>query len=160
MWLRAGSAGPLWWLTRRLCIELIARWADLLERTVALEAQPTDADSASLDAERRRAGALREHRAALESPAGARGQEEDEAPSARATGTLVYSLELSANGRSLRLSLLSGAQKQVIEMARTDAHRLLAALVARCRSNAWLEASLPRWFRDEGALPSGGSVVS
>lgn len=156
MWLRAGSEGPLWWLTRRLCIRLIAQWAELLERTVPLAADPGDAASPGGDAEHRRRGALREHRGALDTPAGAPGQREDEveakgeAASAPAPGFLVYSVELTANSRILRLSLLSGAEKQAIEMPRADAHRLLAALVGRCKSNGWAEASMPPWFREEG----------
>lgn len=160
MWLRAGSEGPLWWLTRRLCIRLIAQWAELLERTIPLEAGVGGAASTSAESDERRAGALREHRAALEAPAGARGKEKDEAEakgeaaSAPAPGFLVYSVELTANSRVLRLSLLSGAEKQAIEMPRADAHRLLAALVGRCQSNGWVQATLPPWFREEGRPPS------
>lgn len=164
MWIRAGSEGPLWWLTRRLCLRLVGQWAELLERTVPLDAGA--AAAATTDADGRRAGAWREHRTALEPSADARTDDEGgadgkgEVGSAPAQGFLVYSAELTANSRVLRIILRSGGEKQAIEMPRTDAHRVLAALVARCRSNAWIDAFLPPWFREEGDPPSTPAVVS
>lgn len=174
MWIRAGGAGPLWWVTRRLALRLVLQWATLMERTLPPvhghvpdlgggedditgaaagrdAAGENDAGAESLDAAER---LLHEHLAALASPRkapsaaepdGAR-QGEDEPPPASGVSALLYSVDLSARGGRIRLVLRSAGHHQVIAVPRDDGHRLLAAFVSRCRRNGWLEARLPAWL--------------
>ncbi len=158
MWLRAGSEGSLWWITRRMCLRLIGRWAELLERTAPVNAEgKPDADAAAVERQRR---ARHEHQVALASPSQGPQADEDNAAAPPDPGTLVYSVELSANDSRLRLTLLSSGNRQAIAMPRADAHRMLAALVARCRHNGWVDTPLPAWFREDGDASSKHTVVS
>lgn len=189
MWIRAGGSGPLWWVTRRFALNLVAQWAALLERTAPAGAQqdagaagdtdgggPVDADAgaaAVADAAAAgggRAAALRgdrmaaEHRAALARPRSAKGEGDgaggrDEAPAPPGAGVLVYSVDLGSKDGRIRLVLHSAGQRQAIVTAREDSHRLLAAFVSRCRRNGWLDARLPAWLDRADDSQAGASVV-
>lgn len=181
MWLRAGSEGPLWWLTRRLALRLVSEWAGLMERTLPEgEGQPmaTEAgdgagpvparvgpglESADAAPEDSYARVLAEHRAAMERPRAAPAAEQGvgaaagaaEAPVPAGVSALVYSVDLGSAGGRIRLVLRSAGEQQAIVVPRDDSHRLLAGFVSRCRRNGWLDVQLPAWLAER---PASGRV--
>lgn len=151
MWLRAGETGPLWWITRRLALKLVTRWAEILERSFAESATGED-DGDALESHSAAASAslLAEHRSALDAPPPDAPEASDAtSPAPPGAGMLVYSVTLGTRGDRIRLMLHSSGQRQALESGREDSHRLLAAFVSRCRRNGWLETHLPAWLDSE-----------
>lgn len=174
MWIRAGGDGPLWWVTRRLALRLVREWAGLMERSLppvhessaagagddgageggasGLGRGGASAVASGTQAESLAERVLREHRAALTAPrpsppdGDAAGQGGHEPPPPPGASALLFAVDLGVRAGRIRLVLRSAGHQQAIAVPRDDGHRLLAALVSRCRRNGWLEARLPAWL--------------
>ena len=160
IWIRVEKSTALWWMTRRLALRLIEQWATLMERSYP------DADAAAAaDAEAQRARAAeraralrREHGSAV---AVARGTKVEPvgrpAPGVELATCVLASIDLSVRADLVTLVLKAPGRTEPLKMSRQEAHRMLDALLARCRRSGWYDATLPHWLAGDAAEPAAES---
>jgi len=149
IWLRAEDSPAMWWITRRLALNLVAQWAALLEKSAV--SAPSDGE-AEADEARRAAAAQRvrqeRSRAIASTPKEPADQGDKPPPGAVAESFLLSGVNLRASPKAVQIELVASSRKDTIGMSRDEAHRLLDALVARAQRSAWFEVRLPDWVRE------------
>lgn len=140
LWLRVADHPASWWLTRRLALAWVERWAR------RLEAAPPEGSAQWLGGEDEYMA--REHALAKES-------ENDRSSGAPAPGgsvpvtehLLLSHIGFRTVGAHTRLTLRGDGQRLVVTINRIDSHRLIHALIRQIRRAGWLEAPrLPAWL--------------
>lgn len=137
--LQVKTAQPqVWWLTRRMAFLWVAGWLERLQ-AVPLPALPLGmaAGQRSLADEH---GLATEPDPAL--PTVGRVQPNAQALQGAAP-MLIDKLQLTVTATGTQLTLQGGGQRCTLTLTRRDSHRLLEALVQRCRAMGWLEC--PDW---------------
>lgn len=149
VWIRTDSSDTLWWLTRRLALRLIARWAEVLQRSLQAPAGGSTGESEEEAAARRSEALRREHVEVMAvAQSGKVPPVSRPAPGAELANTLLASVEISGGPRGLRLVLHSPGRSETLRMSRGEAHRLLHSLHARCSRSGWYASDAPGWLAE------------
>ncbi len=156
VWMRIEGSSANWWLTRRLALALIRQWATLVEKSYTDEglSMPSPQDDTAATAGRARSA----HKAAVASakPVAPVGRP---APGVETVNRTVSSIDLTVKPNRFDLVFKGAGAQDAVRLSRDEAHRMLAALCDRCRTNGWFNATLPGWLvGDAGAAGSQGSA--
>jgi hypothetical protein len=147
-------------MTRRLALRIVEQWAALMERSF-----PDGAAGAAEDADAQRARAAakaialrREHGSAV---AVARTKKVEPVgrpePGVELVTCVLTSVDLSVRADAVKLVLKAPGRTEALSMSRQEAHRMLDALLERCRRSGWYDANLPQWLAQQPGEPAPGS---
>jgi hypothetical protein len=145
LWLRVADHPASWWLTRRLALAWVGRWAD------RLEAAPPGGLAQWLGSGE---GYMAREHALAKEPENDRASEGSPVQGAVTPVTdhfLLSHIGFRAEGEHTRLTLRGDGQRLVVTLNRIDSHRLIHALIRQMHRAGWLATPhFPDW------LDSGG----
>jgi hypothetical protein len=131
------------------------QWGGLVERSyrddgVEMPPNPEEASAASVA----RAARARQAHSAAVAAAKPVPPVERPAPGVELANLVVTSIDIKVAGQVFDVILRAGAEHDTIRLTRDEAHRMLAALHARCRRSGWFDSRMPAWLEESGS-PSG-----
>lgn len=142
LWIRAGADSNSWWITRRLALPWLSRWAERFESAppVKLEQWLGGGKTFSI--------ALEHALAREDMEAAAQAATEAAAPVLPvASHILAGVIHIRREGERTCLTLRGDRQRLVLNLSRIESHRLMDALLRQIRRAGWLVSpELPDWL--------------